>query len=214
MQGVWLIAFVIQWVMLLILTLLVAGILRHLASVQERWNLAAPPITTYEINQRIAEFELLDATGIKVQSRDLLHQTNGAVILFVSTTCPSCSIMLDQVSELIARREVSFTKTIVVIVLGVAGSLARLLDEHPSLINSKSVTILADEDGVALHQFKVVSVPTGLVVDQEGRLVTQTLNPHVTNWLYTMLGTTPPKEPVMRGVTAIIKPAVYLERKS
>jgi cytochrome oxidase Cu insertion factor (SCO1/SenC/PrrC family) len=213
MQGVWLIAFIVQWVMLLILTLLVAGILRHLAAVQERWDLAAPPISTYEINQSIAEFELRDATGTKVQSRDLLHQSNGAVILFISTTCSSCSTILAQVSELIARRDVSLTKTIVVITLGAAGSLASLLDEYPSLVNSQVVTTLADEEGITLRQFGIVSVPIGLAVDREGRLVTQTLNPHVANWLYTVLGTTPPTEPVMQGVTTIIKPAAYLERK-
>lgn len=211
MQGIWLIAFVVQWVMLLVLTLLVAGILRHLAVMQERWDLAAPPITTYEINQPIAEFELLDAAGTKVQSRDLLHQSSGTVILFVSTTCASCSTMLDQVSELIARQDLSLTKTIVVIVVGVAGSLARFLDQHPGLVNSRDVKMLADVDGIALRQFGVVSVPTGLAVDRKGRLVTQTLNPHVTNWLYTVLDTTPPMQPVHKGVTAIIKPAAYLE---
>lgn len=35
MQGIWLLAFIVQWVLVLLLVLLVVGILRYLHSVQE-----------------------------------------------------------------------------------------------------------------------------------------------------------------------------------
>lgn len=35
MQGIWLLAFIVQWVLVLLLVLLVVGILQYLHSVQE-----------------------------------------------------------------------------------------------------------------------------------------------------------------------------------
>ncbi|SRR6266542_1911303 len=212
MQGAWLIAFIVQWVMMLILALLVAGILRHLAIMQERWNLAAPPITAYELGQPIADFELPDATGTKVKSNDLLHQSDGAVILFVSTNCSSCATLLAQVSELVARPDVSLTKIIVVIVLGAVSSLERLSIEYPNLVNTH-VVALADENATAVGQFGIRFVPIGLLVDREGHVSNQTLNPHAANWLYTVVGAIPPLEPVSRGAMGLVLPAAYLERK-
>jgi peroxiredoxin len=208
MQGPWLVAFIVQWVIVLVLTLLVAGILRHLARVEERWNLAAPPISAYELGQRIAEFELPDAAGTKVQSRDLLRWSDGTVMLLVTPSCSACATLLAQVSELVTRRDLALTKTLVMIALGPAGSLERLLGAYPNL-RSDQVVALADEDGSVAHQLGVVAIPVGLVVDREGRLIHQTNNPHVANWLYTWLGASPPAEPASRSLVSLIVPAAY-----
>lgn len=56
MQGIWLIAFILQWAMLLLLAVLLAGVLRFLASFQEKMALAAPPISRFELGERTGDF--------------------------------------------------------------------------------------------------------------------------------------------------------------
>ncbi len=208
MSGLWLVTFLVQWVIVLVLLVLVAGILRYLASVEERWNLIAPPVSSYELGQRIENFALPDMTGQLIHSEDLLRRSNGAVFLFVSTSCSACEALLAQVSEIATRPNGLLKKSLVVVVLGVTGNLEQLLVSYPSLSNEK-IVVLTDPDGIALRQFGITAVPLGLALDRESRLVHQTHNPHVTKWLYVRLDVTPPTEPISSGRTSLIVPAAY-----
>lgn len=187
MQTPWIIAFVAQWLLLLALTLLVIGMLRYLVALEGRWKIADRPISSYEVGQRIDEFVLPDITGAKVRSDGLLADSEGAVILLISSSCPSCYTLLHQVAEIVTRQSIVLRKRIVVIVLGAGTSvLERLCETVPGLRDSQAA-MLADENGVALGQFGVTSVPTGLAVTRQGRVIDQNLNPHVEDWLYRKL---------------------------
>ena len=74
------IAFLVQWVLLLFLAVLVAGVLRQPRFMQERWQLAAPPVTVYELHQQIAEIVLSDATDRQVHLSRHLARGNGGII--------------------------------------------------------------------------------------------------------------------------------------
>lgn len=193
MQGPWLIAFIVQWVVVLVLILLVVGVLRHLGNLEEQWRLATPPISSYEIGQAISEFELPDAVGTMIQSSTFLAEAEGAVLLFVSSTCSACVSLLTQISQLISSEHVAFGKSLVIIGEGGAGTVKRLLEAHPDL-RSTQVTLLADDEGSVLRQFGITSVPTALAVDGKGRVVDQSLNPHAEKWLHRKLGVVPPKD--------------------
>lgn len=193
MQGPWIIAFTVQWIVVLILALLVFGILRHLNIMEQRWIATTPATSAYEVGQHIAEFELLDATGVMLRSSDLLEQSEGAVIIFVTTSCPSCVMLLTQVSELVSRPDVELKKRLIVIGEGGSGTLERLLEANPGLRDSRAA-MLSDDAGTVLREYGVTSVPTALVVDRRGRLLDQNLNPHVEKWLYAKLGVVPTVE--------------------
>lgn len=208
MQGLWLIAFLVQWAIVLMLAVLVIGILRYLASVKERWNLAIPAITKYELQQRIDDFELPDVAGMIVKSTNLLTRS-GAIILVVTATCQSCTVLLAQVSEIASRRETALAKPVILIVLGPKDSTERLLDTYPGLTSSDQVIALIDEQGVAVRKFGVDAVPTGFIVDHEGRMLSQTSNPHLTNWLYTVTKTSLPKEPIVTGLVSRRVPSAF-----
>ncbi|HLW01832.1 MAG TPA: hypothetical protein VKT82_24475 [Ktedonobacterales bacterium] len=208
MPGPWFILFVVQWVIVLVLVLLVAGILRHLAAVEERWNLAVPPITSYELGQRITDFELQSAAGTLVRMTDLLRQPNGAILLFATTSCSACEAVFAQVEELVVPSPPPLNKALVIIAAGKGDIFEPLVAKHPGLGNGQTV-LLADGEGKAFHQFGITAVPVGLALDRQGRVTHQTQNPHVANWLYTRLGITPPPPPAPPRFTSIMTPAAF-----
>lgn len=209
MQGLWLIAFLVQWAIVLILAVLVIGVLRYLVSVKERWNLAIPAVTKYELQQHIDDFELPDVAGVMIKSTDLLSRS-GAIILLITATCQSCTALLTQVSEIATRREVVLAKTLIVIVLGSKESVERLLSTYPGLTGNQVITLI-DEQGIAVRQFGVVAAPTGFTVDREARMLNQAPNPHLANWLYTVAEVPPPKEPIVSGPVVRRIPTAYLK---
>lgn len=209
MQGLWLIAFLVQWAIVLMLAVLVIGVLRYLVSVKERWNLAIPAVTKYELQQRIDDFELPNVAGVRIKSTDLLSRS-GAIILLVSATCQSCRALLTQVSDIATRREVVPAKPIVVIALGSKDSVNPLLSTYPGLTDNQVITLI-DEQGVTARQFGVDAVPTGFTVDLEGRVLSQTSNPHLANWLYTVTKVLLPKEPIVNGPVTMKVPTAFLK---
>jgi hypothetical protein len=164
MQGIWVLTFLVQWVLVLLLAVLVVGILRYLHSVQERWDLAVPAISKYEIRQKIDDFELPDVSGTKIRSRDVFLPS-GVAILVVTPSCRSCLALLDQVSELVKRPNTVLTKPILIIVAGTRDHLENLLRISPAL-DSQQVILLYDEDSSTLKTFGLRAVPTGLEVDR------------------------------------------------
>ncbi len=209
MQGLWLIAFIVQWAIVLMLVTLVIGILRYLVSVKERWNLAIPAITKYELQEQIDDFELPNVVGIKIKSIDVISRS-GAIILLISPTCQSCGALLAQVLEIASRHDIIFSQPIIVIVLGAKESVEHLLSNYPGL-SSSQVVILIDEQASTARQFGVDAVPTGFTVDHKGRMISQTSNPHLANWLYTVMKVPLPKEPIVTGPVTRRVPTAYLK---
>jgi peroxiredoxin len=203
-QGPWMIAFIVQWVIVLVLMLLVVGVLRHLGNLEEQWRLATPPISSYEIGQSISEFELPDAVGTMIRGSNLLAGSEGAILLFVTSTCSACVSLLTQISGLISSQHVAFGKSLVVIGEGGVGTVERLLEAHPEL-RSTQVMLLADDEGSVLRQFGITSVPTALDVDGNGRVIDQSLNPHAEKWLYKKLGVVPPADLSSGGWVSIVQ---------
>ncbi len=208
MEGIWLIAFLVQWALLLFLAVLVAGVLRQLRFMQERWQLAAPPVTVYELHQQVAEIVLPDVTGRQVHLSEHLARGDGGVILFVTPTCSSCATVLAQVSELISRQGMSLAKTFVIIVLGNRADVESILRSQPKL-RCERVALLSDEGAKVAGQFAITVVPTGLAVDSERRVLDQTFNPHAANWIYKAVSATPPLQPVTQQASGLVVPTIY-----
>lgn len=95
-------------------------------------------------------------------------------------------------------------------VLRYKDSLERLLNAYPGLLSNQVITLI-DEQGTVVRQFGVDIVPTGFTIDREGLMVSQTSNPHLTNWLYTATKIALPKEPIVTGPVGRRVPTAYLK---
>lgn len=204
MQGIWLIAFLVQWALLLLLGLLVIGALRQLSVIQQRWRMAAPPITSLEVGDVLPDLHLPDRDGSIVSVSDHLKQ-RGGVILFLSGTCAACRAVLEQLEALDSRDVTG--RGIVLVMVGDIAEARRLLQAHPRL--ASSISVIFDVEGAAMRRLSLIAVPTGLIVDERRRLVSQTFNPHVGQWIYKALRIAPPIQHKAHAEVGLIVPAVY-----
>lgn len=198
MQGFWLLAFIVQWVLVLMLALLMTGVLRQLGKIEERLTLISPRLSTYDVGQAIDDFELPAVGGTRWRSAENIERAGGAVIMFVSSTCSACSSLLSQITELFDRGELSLKRNLVVIAEGGAGTASQLLEAYP-VLGRGTVTLLSDDEAKVLRQFGVTAVPSVLAVDARGRVLDQTLNAHMKNWLYGTLEVAPPETQPSKG---------------
>lgn len=96
MSGAWIAAFVVLWVLTLVLGFAVLGLLRRFGAVleaaEERLGVAnelgAP------VRSRVADFQLYDASGRVALSRDAI--TEPALLLLVEPGCEACHVIAEQ----------------------------------------------------------------------------------------------------------------------
>src|SRR2546430_5115552 len=100
MQGFWLVAFLVQWVLILFLTILMIGVLRSLASLQEFISQSSPDRSRFELGEQVSNFSLIDLQGNSIASQSLLGHGQKVLLVFLNSTCGSCSIMTKQLAEL------------------------------------------------------------------------------------------------------------------
>jgi len=211
MHGIWLVAFVLQWILLLLLAVLFAGVLRFLASFQEKIQLAAPPVSRFELGERVGAFELPDLVSRTISSQDVLQRYPQSLLLLLTPTCTSCRMVLSQVAELASRDGGlgRLNSQFVCIIAGKHIDVESVVQQHPVLLSDR-ITILVDEQARVLGQYLIPSVPTGLVVDQTGRVLDQSMNPHA-NWVYKVLDVPPPAQSNSSPIP-LITPAIQMHR--
>lgn len=219
MEGIWLIAFLAQWALMVFLGLLVIGILHQLSVMQQRWNMAAPPVTALEIGDELPPITLPNLHGSAVAVNAHLRHRSG-VLLFLSPDCSSCRTLLERLSRLEQRLErhgknrgqqTDKLREVVLVMMGDQTKARRLLDEFSHL--SAQACIVFDADGSVSHRLAIVAVPTGIAVDEDGRVVSQTFNPHVGQWLSQALRVDIPAQDA-HTLVGMVVPAVYAQHRS
>jgi hypothetical protein len=203
MEGIWLVAFLAQWALLLFLGLLVIGVLRKLSLLQQRWNMAAPPITSLEVGEALPELRLPDRSGSPVEVNAYLKGRGGAVV-FLSGTCASCRAVLEQLGALDNRDVVN--RGLVLIMVGDAAEARRSLEAHS--LTLPFLLVVFDVEGSTMRRLSVLAVPTGLIVDERCRLVSQTFNPHAGHWIHRALHIPPPTRET-RADVGLVVPMTY-----
>lgn len=198
MQGIWVLAFTLQWVLVLLLVLVTAGVLRYLASIQERLDLAAPHISKYELGERIDDFSLRSMGGGMVARDDVARLGLPALFLLVQAGCGSCVTLMMQVAELGRRpggwRTLEWSP--VFVCAGEPSAIEQMAMET-EVADLEGVTLLVDEDWEVPRQWGVRNAPTGIAADSRGVVRAQSFNPHQ-NWLYKVLDVLPPVTPIVR----------------
>lgn len=213
MYGIWVVAFALQWVLLLVLTVLVAGMLRYLSNVQDRVDAFAPYVSRFDVGDRIANFTLPTLAGGSFAVEQMLRQGRSLVLLVVNPGCTSCKTVVMQLAEL-AGREGGFARSgwdAALVLTGARDDVEELVRANDGVI-APGVHLLTDFDGDLLQQYAIRHVPIGIAIDANGRVLSQSMNPHA-NWLYTVLDVLPPAAPIVAtaGYESMVAP-VGLDR--
>jgi len=194
MEGIWLIAFVLQWILLLLLAVLMGGVLRLLGSVQQRLQLVAPPTSRFELGERVSDFELPDLDGRLFTSNSVVGFNQKVLLLFLNITCISCKTVVERVAELAnqGRRLKELGWSFILICHGGPAEVKDLVTP----LASQDVVVVIDGEGIVYQQYGIRAFPAGIAIDSLGRVIDQSTNVG-SSWLYRVLGAPVPAHPLV-----------------
>lgn len=148
------------WILVLFQTVLLIGVVRALHTLQLRSASGGTPISRGHLQgQEMPSFEHADIEGNLIRSDELLGQP--LALLFVSPSCRSCTLTLDEM-DMLAQK--------------VAGNIVLVCrsseDECRRLAASYALKtrVISDGDNLVSNLFEVDSVPTAVLVDEDGRI--------------------------------------------
>ncbi len=168
MTGMWIVAFVLQWILLLLLTILLIGSLRYLGRVQKNIHLVTRYSTRFEEGDHIGHFELSDLNDLPVVSNALLHNGKKTLLFFLSPGCSGCKAVIHQVTDL-AKREGNLENFEWSFVFIYTGSRA-LVKASAASLPLNEVTVLVDEEGVLYRKYDIRTFPVTIAVDDRGNV--------------------------------------------
>lgn len=189
MPTIWIIAYVLQWIVVVFLICIMAGVLRYLGSIQDKIEDVIPRTSRFVRGEQALKFELPDLQGHLVTSNDLLKNEQKLLLLFLSTTCDSCRLLLSDIAEFIAisRSLIVPGSSIVLICIGQSGDVTQMIDEHRERLGRTHV--LVDEDGIVTRQYGIRGVPFGMILNKHSQVMQQSISPTL-DWLQNMIGIT------------------------
>ena len=202
MTAPWITAFIFQWILLAILALLVVGLLRQAAS----QPVASDPqaFGRLSLGDQLPTLRAKTLSGYSWSSKDLVGEHDGGILLFVTSECPACRILISQLRELSTRAPQQLRASPWGVALVLLGKPSLDTDVQLLADVSASATVLVDPEPSDLEAFGLRSVPAGVVVDRESSVLEDVVNPHARDWLYRALRLDPPSSPVYEGAVPII----------
>jgi AhpC/TSA family len=196
-NTIWVLTAVVQWIVLILLVLIVAGILRYLGRVEGVMRSLRPGASKYEVGDKVADFEGVDHAANLVTLGDFLASGRETVLVFTSAECQACRLIQEQVAELASLPGgVQATgRSLAMFVSGADDVIDSVLSENPALLQG-GVSVVLDREGVIFTEYGIHAVPTGLAIDTGGKVISQSMNPHV-DWLYEVLGVSRPADSLL-----------------
>lgn len=195
MEGFWIVAFLVQWFLLIILSILVFGILRYLRSIQSQLQTTSQRITRFNQGDKISDLTLIDLDGNSMSISQLFNHGRKVLLLLLTTTCSSCEAIVLQLAELV-KREGGLTATgwsVALICYDQQQEVGRLTKD---LEKGEGITVLVDSEAIAARQYFPASLPVGIALDEHGYVLDQSPNPGP-NWLYLTLNVPAPDRSVL-----------------
>lgn len=148
------------WALVVFQGLVLIGLVRAVYRLQSG-AAASPAISgADEMRDRVApSFDVVDVTGARISSQDFAGQLTA--LLFVSPQCPTCTVTLDELEALKVKARDS------VLVICRAES-----DECVALAEAfrLSIPVIPDPDLEISRLFRVVTVPTAILINEGGRI--------------------------------------------
>ncbi len=183
MTGIWIIAFALQWVLLLLLAILTVGVLRYLSFVQNNIHLVTRYASRFEEGDRISHFELPNLEGLPVVSKKMLEASQRTVLLFLSPSCSGCSAVIRYLTDRVKRKEDLRRLGWSVVAIYTGPYVSReAVKKHiaPSLLDE--IPVLIDEEGILFRQYDIRAFPVGIAVDALGNVIDQSSS-SILSWL-------------------------------
>lgn len=176
----WVLAFALQWVVIVLLFLLVLGVLRR----QVAAGSPSPALVTrLKIGDARPIFEASRSDGSVWSSSEL---GDDSVLLVASAECPACIMALgalgDMENDLLHSVEARPSVTVLFLPTPTAPAPSVAFAELSAV-----ATLVDDTEGAGMSAIGIRGVPTGLRFANGGRLVDVSLNPHA-GWLAEQLG--------------------------
>ncbi|HZU68068.1 MAG TPA: redoxin domain-containing protein [Ktedonobacteraceae bacterium] len=134
------------------------------------------------------EFELPDLQGRLISSKRLFKLKNKQklLLLFLSTTCDSCRILLNSIAELTSSAQ-DQAVPIVLICIGQLGDVMQMVSKYSTQL--EGTHILVDQGGFVARRYGIRGVPFGMVLNKFGQVMQQSIGP-TSDWLQNTLGGT------------------------
>lgn len=165
MQGIWLVAFIAQWILLLLLAFLMVQAMRFLRLLYKR----LPPNTSVKQGDNISDFELPDIHNQLVSSSSLLGQDKSMLLLFVRSTCSSCRLLIKHIAKVAQQRAGAngLPCHVVFVCSGKQPDIEKIMNILPI---QGDITVLVDKDEIVFTYYGIQSTPFGLAINSMGKV--------------------------------------------
>lgn len=182
-MTVW-VVILFQWAALLMLLVLLLGAFRLISNLAEKLEgIISPAISTLHVGDGIPNVTLGSGDG-SISTTSLLSSGSDFVVIALSQGCGGCKNLIeDLAATVISTGHTPFRQSVVLVSVG-EGMPAG--DDVESLLRA-GATLVRDTESSMLKEFGIRFVPTGFAFDGDGRLKSQSQNPH-DGWLFDELG--------------------------
>jgi hypothetical protein len=167
--GMWLYSYLALWVLLIVESLLMAALIRQVASLHSYWGTSetGPGLPLGAIAPALSGNELFRQSASHVT-----EERRRTLVCFLSAGCGSCQTALDLIPWLKALQGVRCVLVIAATPLKAKMFLARFSDGE----TLRAFTVLADPQRAFMRQYQVRAVPYAVLLNEDWRIVAASLN--------------------------------------
>ena len=165
--------------------LLALGFLALSISVKNELRQQVSPLDTLRIGEKMPDFTLKDLDGKDVVLSEVVKANKVVVINFWASWCGPCRLEMPGFVKLYDKRHQDGFALLAVNEDEKPDEMLKYLKERPV-----SFPVLVDKDGALMKQFKVVALPTTILVNSQGNImhVTQGVMPYFAALVESELG--------------------------
>lgn len=160
MNGIWLISYIALWILVILLTIIVLGLVRQLGLIHLRLgpeHSILTPTEGLEIGSPAPEFQATDIVN-KVNFNLTRLKGRPSLLIFVSPTCRPCLELMPHIANFWQSRH----KKLNVVLLSQASDGANL-----NLVNVP-IPVLSDPEGTITKAYQVRATPFAYRLDDAG----------------------------------------------
>lgn len=154
MPGPFVFSYVALWVLVVLQALLLIGLTRAFYDLRQGYEAAERPSLK---GRRAPSFSAIDLSGSPVTTASLAGKP--AALLFVSPTCPSCTVSLAELGALASDS----TRGVVIVCRGGHADCWQLAEDY-----RLTLPVVADENGELMQVFGISATPMAVRISAHG----------------------------------------------
>jgi methylamine dehydrogenase accessory protein MauD len=161
-SGIWLYSYLALWLLLLLESALLIGMIRQVAQLHAHW-VRNDPVTGLPLGAKAPALRHHDIAGRAVSLGS--ERGRKTLLLFLSPGCRSCREAIERIGSLL-----EFGKFEIVLAVGASVTKTRLfVMEYDSLVEA-DVPVIADAERELSDRYRVGAVPYIVLIDEDGRI--------------------------------------------